>query len=95
VLIGYIRFCDAERKGDWFDLLKHGCTVGTCSHFLKYILDTYRPRKGKRPKYNALSQYWRQFKMLFAKANGFRIDTNTEREVQKVNCWRSLASSLG
>lgn len=93
MLTSYDRFCESERKADWFEMLKYNCTVGTCGHFLKYMLDNYRPRKGKRPKYNSISQRWRQLNMLFAKANGFRIDTNSENEVQKVP-FLETASSL-
>lgn len=56
------------------------CDKGTVMSFLKYICE-----KCKVKKTQSLRQYWRQFKMLYDRMNGFRLDSNAAREVVKVS----------
>lgn len=48
--------------------------------FLEFIITNSR----KKPKYKSMHQYWRQFKMLFSRYTGYRMNTNVVSEVTKV-----------
>lgn len=41
-------------------------------------------KRGKKGKRKSVNQYWRDFKMLFRRANGERVDANDSAEVVKV-----------
>jgi hypothetical protein len=47
--------------------------------FLRYICESFRINKTE-----SLRQYWRQFKMLYDRINGSKVDSNDAREVVKV-----------
>jgi hypothetical protein len=57
--------------------------------FLHWICETYLERKrkrGKKGKRKSVNQYWRDFKMLYRRANGVFVDANDSIEVVKVSC---------
>lgn len=52
--------------------------------FLHWICETYLAKRRKKGKRKSVNQYWRDFKMLFRRANGERVDANDSTEVVKV-----------
>ncbi len=56
--------------------------------FLYWICETYLARKkGKKgKKKKSVKQYWRDFKILYCRVNGFIVDANISTEVVKVWC---------
>ena len=72
------RYCAQKGEPDSYKAILK-CSKGTCMAFLKFILDKYQV-----PKYSSMQQYWRQFKMLFSRCNGYRMNTNAAYEVTKV-----------
>jgi hypothetical protein len=56
--------------------------------FLRWICEEYivpKQAKGKRGKRKSVNQYWRDFKMLYRRANGASVDKNDSLEVVKVS----------
>ncbi|MCJ1299664.1 hypothetical protein MMC08_002457 [Hypocenomyce scalaris] len=51
--------------------------------FLHWICETYLARRRKKGKRKSVNRYWRDFKMLFRRANGERVDANVAAEVVK------------
>jgi hypothetical protein len=64
--------------------------------FLRWICETYimpKLKKGKRGKRKSVNQYWRDFKMLYRRVNGFFVNANDSHEVVKVSldsCYYTL-----
>lgn len=55
--------------------------------FLHWICETYilpKLKQGKRTKRKTINQYWRDFKMLYRRANGVHVDANDSYEIVKV-----------
>jgi hypothetical protein len=52
--------------------------------FLHWICETYLSKRRKKGKRKSVNQYWRDFKMLFRRANGERVDANDGAKVVKV-----------
>jgi hypothetical protein len=56
--------------------------------FLRWFCETYivpKREKGKRGKRKSVNQYWRDFKMLYRRANGAFVNANDSHEVVKVS----------
>lgn len=51
--------------------------------FLHWICETYLAKRRKKGKRKSVNQYWRDFKMLFRRANGERVDADDSTEVVK------------
>jgi len=51
--------------------------------FLYWICETYLAKRRKKGKRKSVNQYWRDFKMLFRRANSERVDANDSNEVVK------------
>ena len=60
--------------------------------FLYWVCNTYFSKRQKKGKRKSVNQYWRDFKMLFCRANGEHVNTNDSAEVVKV--LHFLADSL-
>lgn len=55
--------------------------------FLRWICEIYivpKQKRGKRVKRKSINQYWRDFKMLYRRANGSFVNANDSYEVVKV-----------
>jgi hypothetical protein len=52
--------------------------------FLHWICETFLAKKRKKGKRKSVNQYWRDFKMLYRRANGVGVDANDSLEVVKV-----------
>jgi hypothetical protein len=71
--------------GDWRTALKpQNCDKGMIMSFLHWICQNYLAKRRKKGKRKSVNQYWRDFKMLFRRANGERVDANDSAEVVKV-----------
>jgi hypothetical protein len=56
--------------------------------FLRWICETYivpKQKRGKRAKRKSVNQYWRDFKMLYRRANGRFVNANDSLEIVKVS----------
>jgi hypothetical protein len=79
------RFCDELECGEWRTALQpQNCDKGMMMSFLYWICETYLAKRRKKGKRKSVNQYWRDFKMLFRRANGERVDANDSAEVVKV-----------
>ncbi|KAM7182758.1 hypothetical protein V8F33_014049, partial [Rhypophila sp. PSN 637] len=84
----FIRFCSQNNRGLWAKAIRtRNCDKGLIMTFLHWICKTYlepRRKKGKRSKQKTVNQYWRDFKMLYRRANnGKVINANDCAEVVK------------
>jgi hypothetical protein len=55
--------------------------------FLRWICEKYillKKLRGKRGRRKSVNQYWRDFKMLYRRANGSFVNANDSYEVVKV-----------
>ncbi|KAH8797870.1 FluG domain-containing protein [Xylogone sp. PMI_703] len=85
--IKWTRYCREKKVKDWRKALrKTKCTKGTMMQFLTWICENYvlpKLRRGIRTKRKTINQYWRDFKMLYRRANGEHADANDSYEVNK------------
>lgn len=65
-------------------------TIKRLMSFLRWICEYCRVAKT-----DSLRQYWRQFKMLFDRINGFRIDSNDARDAVRVRSPYSMDEKGG
>jgi hypothetical protein len=52
--------------------------------FLHWICETYLAKKQKKGKRRSVSQYWRNFKILYRRVNSAFVNVNDSNEVVKV-----------
>ena len=61
------------------------CNKGFIMSFLHWICETYLQPRRKRSKKKTVNQYWRDFKMLYRRANdGQVVNPNVCEEIGKV-----------
>ena len=80
------RFCHEKRHSSWKHAIRHRyCDKGLIMTFLHWICEMYLQPRRKRSKKKTVNQYWRDFKMLYRRANHGRvINANDCEEVVKV-----------
>ncbi|KAF2181317.1 hypothetical protein K469DRAFT_729448 [Zopfia rhizophila CBS 207.26] len=81
----FIRFCHENKHGPWIKVIKtKNCDKGFIMTFLHWICKTYLQLRRKRSKKKTVNQYWRDFKMLYRRANKGRVvNANDGEEVVK------------
>ena len=72
------RYCNYRRWEDWRGALKN-CSKGDMMAFLRYICENNRVNSK-----DSVHQYLKQFKMLYSRANGQRVDTNDGTDAYEV-----------
>ncbi|KAF5616442.1 hypothetical protein F25303_13524 [Fusarium sp. NRRL 25303] len=79
------RYCLEVRKQQWQTAIRPGlCDKGFIQAFLHWICSSFFRRRRKNIKYKTLNQYWRDFKMLYRRANeGREINKNDCEEIVK------------
>jgi hypothetical protein len=79
------RYCEDGEIGEWCTAIKkENCGKGRMMSFLRWICEEYIAKKPKAGKRKSANQYWRDFKMLYRRINGFYVDVNDSNEVVKV-----------
>ncbi|KAM7210244.1 Protein of unknown function (DUF3435) domain containing protein [Rhypophila decipiens] len=84
----FMRFCSQNKHGLWTKTIRtKNCDKGLIMTFLHWICKTYlepRRKRRKRSKQKTVNQYWRDFKMLYRRANEGRvINANDCAEIVK------------
>ncbi|KAI5455793.1 hypothetical protein BGZ63DRAFT_409706 [Mariannaea sp. PMI_226] len=81
----FMRFCREDAYGSWETAIKaRSCDKGLIMSFLHWICETYLKPKRKRSKKKTVNQYWRDFKMLYRRANkGHVVNANDCEEIVK------------
>ncbi|KAM7192172.1 Protein of unknown function (DUF3435) domain containing protein [Rhypophila sp. PSN 637] len=84
----FMRFCSQNNHGLWTTAIRtKNCDKGLIMTFLHWICKTYlepRRKRRKRSKQKSVNQYWRDFKMLYRRANEGRvINANDCAEIVK------------
>ncbi|KAH7160546.1 FluG domain-containing protein [Dactylonectria estremocensis] len=79
--------CNQNKCRQWkFAIKTSNCDKGLIISFLHWICETYVKSRRKRSKKKTINQYWRDFKMLYRRANkGKLINSNDCQEVTKFN----------
>jgi hypothetical protein len=72
------RYCIYKGQEDWRRALKD-CSKGEAMTFLRYICENDRVNSKE-----SVHQYLKQFKMLYSRANGQRMDTNDGTDIYEV-----------
>jgi len=80
----FMRYCEHGEAGDWdIAIKKVNCGKGRMMAFLRWICEEYIAKKRKAGERKSVNQYWRDFKMLYRRINGFYVDANDSNEVVK------------
>ncbi|KAK0615146.1 hypothetical protein B0T17DRAFT_541194 [Bombardia bombarda] len=81
----FMRFCRENSYGSWEAAISaRCCDKGLIMSFLHWICETYLKPKRKRSKKKTVNQYWRDFKMLYRRANkGDVVNANDCEEIVK------------
>ncbi|KAJ9133697.1 FluG domain-containing protein [Pleurostoma richardsiae] len=80
----FIGFCRENKHGPWKNAIKaKNCDKGLIMTFLHWICKTYvQPRlvRGRKSKQKSINQYWRDFKLLYRRANKGRVINGNDCE---------------
>ncbi|SCO91190.1 uncharacterized protein FRV6_15318 [Fusarium oxysporum] len=79
------RYCLEVKKQQWQTAIRpHLCDKGFIQAFLHWICSSFFSRRRRNIKYKTINQYWRDFKMLYRRANeGREINKNDCEEIVK------------
>ncbi|EXM13173.1 hypothetical protein FOTG_18367 [Fusarium oxysporum f. sp. vasinfectum 25433] len=82
---GLARYCLEVKKQQWQKAIHPRlCDKGFIQAFLHWICSSFFRRRRKNIKYKTINQYWRDFKMLYRRANeGREINKNDCEEIVK------------